>query len=111
MSFSYDVSTDLGKVRLYVHDNTDGVYQVDYDFSDADVLAILEQEGDSIWLSAAACCRILAVKATPTAYLLRIPGAIELDKKQVAKIYNGLADALERRATTGPDTIVEYVDS
>ena len=111
MAFSYDPSNDLGKVRLYIHDNTDGVYGTDYEFTDADILSILEQEGDDVWLASSTACRILAVKATPTAFILKLPGALELDRKDIAKIYNGLADKYEHRALSGPDGVVEFIDS
>ncbi len=111
MAFSFDPTSDRGKVRLYCHDTTDGTYGIDFDFSDADVDAFLEQESDSVWYAAAAACRVLAVKATATAFMLKIPGAIELDKKQIAKIYIALADKYEARAGGSADGIVEYVDS
>ncbi|MBW8001760.1 MAG: hypothetical protein FVQ80_07020 [Planctomycetes bacterium] len=111
MSFSFDPTSDRGKVRLYCHDTTDGTYGTDFDFSDADIDAFLEQESDSVWYASAAACRVLAVKATATAFLLKIPGAIELDKRQIAKIYLGLADKYQARADGSAGGIVEYVDS
>lgn len=111
MSFTYDPTTDRGKVRLYCHDTTDGTYGTDYDFSDADIDAFLEQNSDSVWLAAADACQILATKAAATGYIIKLPGALELDKKQIPKIYLALAETYRKRATEGADFVIEYVDS
>lgn len=111
MSFTFDPTTDRGKVRLLVHDTTDGTYGTDYDFSDADIDAFLELNGDSVWLASAEACRSLAVKATATSYIIKLPGALELDREEVAKRYIQMADRFEQRATSSSDTVVEYFDS
>lgn len=111
MAFTFDPATDRGKCRLLIHDTTTGTYGVDYDFSDADIDAALEQNGDSVWLASADLCRALAVKATSGAISISIAGAISLDKKQVAKFYMDLADQYEKRAVAGPDMVTEHVDS
>jgi len=111
MAYTYSPDTDRGKIRLLIHDNTDGVYGTDYDFTDADIDALLEINGDSIWLSASEACRILAVKAMATAYTIKIPGAFELDKKQVSARYMQMARDFEARASSSSDNIVEYFDS
>jgi len=111
MAFTYDPTIDRGKIRLLCHDTTDGTYGTDYDFNDADIDAFLEINSDSIWLAAADACRVLAVKATSSGYLIKLPGALELDKKQVPKLYIALAERYEQRANASVDTVVEYVDS
>lgn len=111
MAFTFSPETDRGKVRLLIHDTTAGTYGTDYDFSDADVDALLEQNSDSVWLAAADACRILAVKATSLAFVIKLPGALELDKRQVSERYKEMARAYEARASEGPDVVTEYVDS
>jgi len=111
VAFSYDPTNNIGKCRLYCYDITDGIQGTDYIFSDADIQAFLDQNSDSIWLSSADACRVLAVKAIPTAYLLELTGALKLDKKKVAALYLALAQKYEQRATSSSDTIVEFVDS
>ena len=111
MSFTYSPTTDRGKCRLLVHDTTDGTYGTDYEFSDADIDAMLEQNGDSVWLASADLCRVLAVKATSGAFVLKLPGALELDRREVAKRYMEMSITYTQRASEGPDVIVEHVDS
>ena len=111
MIFSYDPSNDNGKVRLLIHDTTTGIYGTDYEFTDEDISGLLEQNSDSVFLAAASACRILAVKATSGAFILKLPGALELDRRDVAKIYENLAEKYEARASTGPDVLTEYIDS
>jgi hypothetical protein len=111
MSFTYDPSNDIGKCRLLVHDTTAGTYGTNYEFSDEDINGILEQNGDSVFLAAADMCRILSVKSISSAIVLRIPGALELDKREISKLYMEMATKYENRATQGPDVIIEYVDS
>ena len=111
MAFTYDPTTDRGKVRLLIYDNTDGTYKEDYFFSDADIDALLEINGDSVWYSASEACRIMAVNATSTNYLFKIPGAIELDKRKIAESYTNLADKYESRTGGGSENIIEFVDS
>lgn len=111
MSFVYDPTTDRGKVRLLVYDNTDGTWKVDYNFQDADIDAFLELNSDDVWLSAAEACRSLAVLAAGSAFALTIPGALELDKKQVSARYLQLADRYQARASSGAGSVVEYIDS
>ena len=111
MAFTFDPSTDRGAVRLYCWDNKDGTYLTDYNFTDADIDAFLVQNSDSIWLASADACRVLAVKAAAGAFSISIAGAIDLDKKKVSQMYLDLAKEYERRATSGPDMVTEYVDS
>jgi len=42
---------------------------------------------------------------------LRLPGALEIDKKKVASFYLSLAKQYEQRASTGVGGVVEYIDS
>ena len=60
MSFTYVLSTDIGKVRLKISDKTD----TDYHFEDAEITAFLSAEG-SVDLAAAA-----ALESWAAAYML-----------------------------------------
>ena len=111
MAFTFSPTTERGKVRLLLFDTTDGTYGTDYNFSDADIDALLEQNSDSVWLAAADACRALAVKNATSAIKFAIPGAIELDKKEVSKMLMALATKYESRATSSVDTITEFIDS
>lgn len=111
MAFTYDVTTERGQCRLLMHDNTDGTYGTDYEFTDADIDSMIDLNSGDVYLAASTLCRILAVKATPTAFILKLPGALELNKKDIATIYNTLADRYERRSLSGPGGVVEFIDS
>jgi len=50
MSYSYDLSTDIGKIRLIISDKTD----TDYHFEDAELQSFLDTEGSVNLASAAA---------------------------------------------------------
>jgi len=58
MSFTYDLSTNVGKVRLMIPDNDSTAY----DLQDAEIEYFLEQEGNSVIYAAIACCQWLARK-------------------------------------------------
>ena len=111
MAFTFDPTIDQGKVRLLIGDTTDGTYGTDYDFTDADIDAFLEQNGDSVWLAASDACRSLAMKAASGSISLSIAGAISIDKKSIVQNYLELSKRYQDRAVTGPDMVVEYVDS
>ena len=112
MAYTYDPTTDRGKVRLLLYDNqgTDGDLTT-YVLSDADVDALLELNSDSIWYAAAEGARVFAAKYTPSAYKLAIPGAIDLDKREVSKLYMSMAERFQARAEGSADGIVEFIDS
>lgn len=56
MAFSYDLSTDIGKVRFLIPDNDSTAY----DLEDAEIEYLLEQRGDSVNAAAVDCCKWLA---------------------------------------------------
>ena len=99
--------TDRGKVRTLIFD----IDSSDYEFEDNEIDALLEQNSDSVWLAAADACRSLATKYAKKSFKLRIPGALEIDKKKVSKFYLDLATSYERRATGSVDFISEFWDS
>jgi|SRR5581483_1598663 len=62
MSFTYDLSTSVGKVRLNLGDKTNGAgpFPDASNFSDEEVAQLLMQEGNDIMRAVAACCEVLA---------------------------------------------------
>lgn len=107
MAFTYDPTTDRGKVRLNVMDTTSSTSY----FTDADIDAFLEQNSDSIWLASADACRSLAAKFITSGFLLEMPGALKIDKKRIPEFYMNLSREYQRRAEGSSDTIREFFDS
>jgi len=110
MAFTYDPTTDRGKVRLAVFDTTGGSSGTSI-FSDADIDAFLEQNSDSIWLSAADACRSRAAKLIASSFDLELTGALKLDRRKQSEYWIKLASDYEERATGSSDTVKEYIDS
>ena len=111
MAFTFSPTTERGKVRLLLYDTTDGTYKIDYNFSDADIDALLEQNSDSVWLAAADGCRSLAAKSALSSIVLKIPGAIEIDKKKVSGVLLALAEMYQARSDRSSDGLAEFIDS
>jgi len=111
MAFTFDPAQDSGKVRLLLHDTTTGTYGTDYDFSDADILALLEQNSDNVWLAAADGCRVMASKLIASSFSLNIAGAISIDKSRQAETWKSLAIEYTNRATGSSENVVEFIDS
>ena len=107
MAFTHDPSTDRGKIRLFVYD----IVEASAAFTDAEIDAFLEMNSDSIWYAAADAARSLAAKNTNSAFMLRIEGALKIDKKKIAEYFLSLASKYEGRASSSTENIVEYVDS
>jgi len=107
MAFTYDPATDRGKVRLLIYDFT----EADEVFSDASIDSFLELNSDSVWLAAADGCRSLAAGAAPKAYYVKISTALEVDKKQISKMFASLARDYQGRAGGSAEMLGEYVDS
>lgn len=99
MSFSFNPANDNGKVRLLTHDTTTGTYGTDYLLSDEDISALLEQNGDDVWLAAADGCRVLAARVVSSAYSVSIgSGAISVNKTQLVSHWLELAKKYEARS-------------
>lgn len=110
MAFTYDPTTDRGKVRLLVYDTTSGSSGTSI-FSDADIDAFLEQNGNSIWYSAADAARSRAAKIIQSSFDLELTGALRLDRRKQAQYWIDLAMRYETRALNSPDGIKEFIDS
>lgn len=60
MAFTYDVSTNRGKVRLLCFDRV----EADAVFTDAEIDAFLSLGNSDVWLAASFACQDLAAKST-----------------------------------------------
>ena len=107
MAFTADPTTDRGKVRLLVYDTTESGAA----FTDADIDAFLELNSDSVLYAASDACRSLAARNAPSAYYLRLEGALSLDKKDIPKFFLNLATSFMQKASGGPDGVTEFIDS
>ena len=86
MAFTFDVSTDVGRVRLLIPDRT----AADPLFTDAEITALLELEGDDV-----RCATALALEtiASDQALILKVIKSLDL-QTDGAKV----SDALLKRA-------------
>ena len=104
MGFTYDLTTNLGKVRLLIAD-TDST---NYDFSDAEVTAALSQEQNVPKLAAALLLGILAANRARLA--VRVTrGSVSEDLTQVAANLRALAAQYRAEAEGDADTVLEAV--
>jgi len=105
MSFTHDTSTDEGVIRTLIDDAT----STDYEFEDAEITAVLDQNSGDVWAAAADLCRALAAKYSKKAMRIGLGKQdIELDLRDRAKYYMALASKYDSRSS---GDLVEYVDS
>ena len=107
MAFTHDPTTDRGKLRLLIYDTVESTAA----FTDAEIDAFLELNSDDIWYAAADACRSLATKNAGSAFMVRIEGALQIDKRKIADYFLGLASNYENRASNSSGNVVEYIDS
>lgn len=110
MAFTYDLSTDIGKVRFEISDTVEavgasagvGAKPDGTNFSDEEISSLLETEGESWGRAAAHACEILATAwaAVPDT---TVGPRTELSS-QVSFMYGERAKAL--RARFGGDALV-----
>lgn len=80
MSFSYSLSTDNGKVRLWIQDTNSALYA----FSDEEIAVILAQYSNDIKASSAALLMILATNKAKLA-VYKSAGKYTEDLRSLAK--------------------------
>ena len=105
---TFDPATDRGQVRLLLGDWQD---ITSLTFADASIDAFLTMNGDDIWMAGADGCRALASLNIPNAFVLGIAGAINIDQRDISKVWLALASKYESRAMGGTQGVVEYIDS
>ena len=96
--FTYDLSTDIGKVRMLIADTDASAY----DFEDDEIQAALTQEGDSLKRAAALLLLVLASNRARLAVSVK-RGAVSEDLKSVASELRAQAKALVDSAAEDED--------
>lgn len=97
-TYTYDITNDIGKVRLYIGDN-DIVPTSDAQFSDEELQVFIDL-GGSVLMGAALALRSWAASLSDNATAERI-GDYSYTKKE-AEIKSALADKLEAQAASIP---------
>jgi hypothetical protein len=102
VTFSYDLTTDIGKVRLNIPD-TDSADAI---FTDEEIQAFLDQEMSNIFFAAADACDTLA---TNQVYILKVKtsGDLQVNGAQVSAELRARAAALRDhgRSANGSSTV------
>ena len=88
MAYTYDLTTDTGKVRLLVPDNDSSNYELE----DAEIEYFLDQAGDNARAAAVSACRWLARKYAKLA-TFKADG-LEVQHSKRAEVYAARADEL-----------------
>lgn len=105
MIWSYDVSTDRGKVRLLATD-TDTSNQI---FSDAEVDAFLNLHGADVLYAAA---EALDTIATNEALVLKVLSVMDVSTSgdRLAAALMARADKLRKQSDEHPATVIDYAE-
>ena len=109
MSFTYDPTTDRGKVRLLLGD-TDTATAANQIFSDAEIDAFLSIESGEVYAAAAAGCESLAAASTHSAIVIRAGRILHLDLGKVPEHYRTLAETYRKRSVSGPSEEIDSMD-
>lgn len=97
MSYTYSLSTDIGKVRNLINDTTESTAIL----SDEEITAILTQVGSDILSAAAMACRKIAAKYALLA-ISKSAGNYSENKSNISKTYLELAKDFETQAKDIP---------
>ena len=90
MTWTYDPTTDVGKVRLRISD-TQMTRPI---FDDEDIEAFLSMASDSVALAAAMACETIALNELLCLKVVNLMGAVVTDAASAAKQYRALAETL-----------------
>lgn len=96
MTWTYDSTTDVGKVRLRISD-TQMTRPV---FDDEDIEAFLSMASDSVPLAAAMACETIALNELLCLKVVNLMGAVVTDAASAAKQLNSLAKNLREEHNT-----------
>lgn len=109
MAFTYDPTTNRGKVRLRIGDTntSDATLQI---FTDAEIDAFLTMKSSNVAAAAASACRAIAADSARSAVAWSIPFAASMNKQQVPKYYMDLADKFDIEAMSDAAEYVQNVD-
>ena len=109
MSFTYDPTSDRGKVRLLLGD-TDTATTANQIFSDAEIDAFLSIENSEVYAAAATGCESLAAAATHSAIVIRAGRILDLDRGKVPEHYRTLAETYRKRSMATPTEEIDSLD-
>lgn len=98
MAFTYDPTTDRGKVRLLIHD-TDTADVDNQFFSDAEIDAFLSMNNQDVWLAAATGLDSLAADQAMTLKVMRILH-LQTDGRAMAQALRDQAKQLREQHET-----------
>lgn len=101
MSFTFDPTTDRGRVRLLVADTdqSDPDTQI---FEDGEIDAFLSLGNNEVFEAAALACESVAASASRSAIAWRALGQQRIDKRDVPEHYRALADRYREKARSVP---------
>jgi len=105
MTWNYDPSTDVGKVRLRVSD-TDTTRRI---MDDEEYTAFLEMAGGSVPLAAAMALETIAVNEIMCLKVVNLMGAVVTDAASAAKQLISMAKGLRAEAASGIDAGAGFV--
>jgi len=105
MAYTYDITTTTGKIRALVDDRDVSGSAVTAYFTDEEIEAFLSMAGGNLFLAAALALRTIAGAVAPISYQT---GDLKVDKKEIGRQRERLAERYEKLAYSTP---AEYVDS
>lgn len=113
MSYSFSASSSEGIVRTLIYDTTAVAVPVkgtDYYFDDDEITAIVSQNSNDLWATAADLCRSLSAKFAKDAIDLGLgKGDLKIDLTKKSKYYADLAFSYDKKSVGG--SLDEYMDS
>ena len=106
MAFTYDLTTDSGKIRRLIGDTTDGtgVLPSGENFTDDEIAFFLTEEGGNIYRAAAAAFEALAGAWASVAGSLRL--GVETERQEQVAAYRKQAEVLRARHGFNAETAV-----
>ena len=97
MSYTYDLSNNIGKIRNLINDTTESSAIL----SDEEITAILNQVDSDLLATAAMCCRKIAAKYALLA-VSKSAGNYSENKTGISKMYLELAKDFEEQSQSQP---------
>jgi hypothetical protein len=106
MTVTYDLSTDVGRVRLLIPDRvlTDAVYE------DDEITVFLSLEGDSVPRAAALALETIAADTAATLRVTRVLGFLDVDGAKAADSLMKRAKELRAQAAASEVTTGDLFD-
>ena len=99
MAFTYDLTTDVGKVRLLIPDNV----EADAELQDDELEYFLDQTGDHVKGAAVLACKTLARKYARQ-FSFRADG-LQIDRSKRAEVFAKRAEELEAELSGSMSTV------